>query len=49
MHIYIYNISSVDFNSGVQIPARIGGVGPAHNEALRGGGLPVSGPVGEEI
>jgi hypothetical protein len=42
-------LSSVNFNSGVQIPARFGGAGPAHNDALRGGGLPVSGPVGEEI
>ena len=42
-------ISSVNSNSGVQFPARIGGAGPAHNEALRGGGLPVSGLAGEGI
>ena len=41
--------SSVNFDSGVQIPARFGGAGPAHNDALMGGGLPVSGPRGGEI
>ena len=50
MFLSIHNaIISVNSNSGVQFPARIGGAGPAHNEALKGSGLPVYGPAGEGI